>query len=205
MKKRVWIVLAAVLLFIVVALGGGVLYLKTAARGFSAREQPSKVEAVVATFARRLAIPASAKNMKNPLTVTPAVIHQGLAHYADHCAVCHANNGSGQTMYGKGLYPKPPDMRGETQSMSDGEIFYTIENGVRLTGMPAFGGVDTADETWPLVAFIRHLPNLTAAEEAEMQSLNPKTPGEYQEEQEEEQFLNGGTDSSQPKTSMHHH
>jgi len=53
---------------------------------------------------------------------------------------CHANDGGGDTLFGKGLYPKPPDMStAETQNKSDGELYYTIENGIRLSGMPAFG------------------------------------------------------------------
>ena len=68
------------------------------------------------------------------------VLADARAHWADHCAVCHANNGSGDTMYGKTMYPRPPDMRQkDTQEMSDGELYYTIKNGVRLSGMPAFG------------------------------------------------------------------
>jgi mono/diheme cytochrome c family protein len=203
--KKVWIVMGAVLVLLIFAAGGGWLYMKTAMHGFSARAKPSSMEKMMAEFARDTAMPASAKYLKNPVAVTPAVLHQGMAHYADHCAVCHANNGSGDTMYGKGLYPKPPDLRGETQTMSDGEIFYDIENGIRMSGMPAFGGEDSAAETWPLVAFIRHLPQLTPAEEAEMQTLNPKSPAEYQEDQQENDFLNGGSSPSQPKTTTHHH
>jgi mono/diheme cytochrome c family protein len=121
-------------------------------------------------------MPSSTKNMKNPMVATPATQHEAMVHYADHFAVCHANNGKGQSMFGKGMYPKPPDLRGETQTMSDGEIFYDIENGIRMSGMPAFGGDGTVDETWKLVSFIRHLPQLHPAEETEMESLNPKTP-----------------------------
>ena len=53
----------------------------------------------------------------------------------------------------------------ETQNKSDGELYYTIENGIRLSGMPAFGEehAEAGDmETWNLVLFIRHLPNQTA-------------------------------------------
>ena len=203
--RRTWVVrVGAVLLFVVLALGGGWLYMKTSMHGFSARAEPSAMERMMAEYARDTAMPASARNMKNPVTVTPAVLHAGMAHYADHCAVCHANNGDGQTMYGKGLYPKPPDLRGETQTMSDGEIFYDIENGIRMSGMPAFGGEDTAAETWPLVAFIRHLPKLTPEEEAEMQTLNPQSPAEIQEEQKEKEFLDGEAPASQPTTATQH-
>jgi len=81
--------------------------------------------------------------------------------------------------------------------MSDGEIYYPIAYGIRLSGMPAFGeAVDTDMDSWKLVAFIRHLPKLTPEELQEMERLNPKGPNEYQEEKDEEQFLGGGVPST---------
>ena len=129
-------------------------------------------------------------------------------HFADHCATCHGNDGSGDTMIGRGLYPKPPDLRGsQTQKLSDGEIFWTIENGVRLTGMPAFGGGSEhggTDDSWKLVHFIRHLPALTAEERLEMEKYNPKGPDDREEEQQENDFLNGAAPKPPSKTDMHH-
>lgn len=182
------------------------LYMKYAMHGFSARGQPSRIEAMLATYARDTAIPDSAKKMVNPVADSAEVEHQALAHFADHCAVCHANNGSGNTMFGNGLYPKPPDLRGRTQSMTDGEIFFIIENGIRMSGMPAFGGQesDTADDTWKLVRFIRHLPKLTPDDEQQMEALNPKGPDEIEEEKEELEFLNGGDTGASPTTTHHH-
>jgi mono/diheme cytochrome c family protein len=182
---------------------GAWLYMRTAMHGFSARAEPSHVEAMMAGYARATAMPSSARNMKNPVVLTPAVQQEALAHFADHCAVCHGNNGDGQTMFGKGMYPKPPDLRGETQVRSDGEIFYVIENGIRMSGMPAFGGEDSAEATWKLVHFIRHLPKLTTAEEAQMEELNPKGPDEWQEEKDEEQFLDGGASPAKTITPQH--
>lgn len=174
-------------------------------RGFSTRTPPSGMETTMAMTMRDMAVPARYKTMKNPVAVTPEVIHEGLAHYADHCAVCHANDGSGDSMLGKGMYPRPPNLAGkETQSMSDGEIYYPIEYGIRLSGMPAFGeGGDNDVESWKLVGFIRHLPQLTTAEQAEMESLKPKSPEEFKEEQEEAQFLNGGDPSAATATPHH--
>ncbi|MBN9617140.1 MAG: c-type cytochrome [Acidobacteriales bacterium] len=180
--------------------------MKTAMHGFSARAKPSRTETMLATYARNTAMPSSAKQMKNPVRLSPDVLHEAMAHFADHCAVCHGNNGSGNTMFGNGMYPKPPDLRfSRTQDLTDGEIFYIIENGIRMSGMPAFGGADTADQSWKLVYFIRHLPRLTPAEEAQMESLNPKSPDEFREEQEERNFLNGEAESPQPQTATHHH
>jgi len=83
-------------------------------------------------------------------------------------------------------------MRGSsTQGLSDGELFYIIENGVRLTGMPAWGGAGKPEESWKLVQFIRHLPALTPDEAAQMEALNPRSAEEWQERQAEEDFLKG--------------
>ena len=77
-----------------------------------------------------------------------------------------------------------------TQTQTDGEIYYTIKNGVRLTGMPAFGEPGDNDlDSWTLVCFVRHLPRLTSDEAAEMKKLNPKTPEELEEESQEADFL----------------
>jgi mono/diheme cytochrome c family protein len=176
-------------------------------RGFSTRAEPMRMEKALAKTIREQAIPSRYKTIKNPVAATPVVIQEGMAHWADHCTACHANNGSGDTMYGRAMYPRPPDMRQkDTQEMSDGELYYTIKNGVRLSGMPAFGdqGDDDTD-SWKLVAFIRHLPQLTSAEETEMKRLNPKSPDEIREEKEEEEFLKGEAKPATPATTMHHH
>jgi mono/diheme cytochrome c family protein len=174
--------------------------------GFSTRTSPGLVETALAGTMSDMAIPSRYKTMKNPVTATTEVFGEGMAHWADHCAACHANNGSGDTMYGKTMYPRPPDMRQkDTQEMSDGELYYTIKNGVRLSGMPAFGTPgDDDQDSWKLVAFIRHLPSLSQSESLEMEKLNPKSPQEIEEEQQEDNFLQGGPVPSQPLPTHQH-
>jgi mono/diheme cytochrome c family protein len=199
-----------IVLLVVITLfaAGGIYATVLVRRGFSARENPSWIEAFAAGIARSLAIPATYR-LKNPYAPTAENIREGGEHFADHCAICHANDGSGDTLFGKGLYPKPPDMRSaDTQNNSDGELYYTIENGVRLSGMPAFGsaaGPGTSDaETWKLVLFIRHLPQITSEELEEMKKLNPKTEADRAEEQQEDEFLNGGEAPKTPAEGHHH-
>lgn len=170
---------AAALLGIgVILLAAGAAYWIVTSHGFSARAEPSAIEAWVARHLRRLAIPAEARNAKNLLEATPLAIAEARDHFADHCAVCHANDGSGRTDINAGLYPPAPDMRTPvTQDLSDGEIFYIIKNGIRFTGMPGWGGED--EENWKLVLFIRHLPELTETELELMQGINGlEPPGE---------------------------
>jgi len=177
------------LTLLVVAMLGTVMFLRG---GTSARAEPSRVETRIARALRGWAIPAEARKATNPIPVSPRALAAGLAHFADHCATCHGNDGSGQTAIGRNLYPRAPDMRRrETQTLTDGELFHIIENGVRLTGMPAWGGPGTAEGSWHLVHFIRHLPNLTADEKAQMEALNPRSPDEWRALQDEDAFLRG--------------
>ena len=163
--------------------------------GISARDEPTAAEAFVARRLRHLAVPRSEREAKNPVPSELEALARARAHFADHCASCHGNDGRGKTPIGQNLYPKAPDMSlPDTQSLSDGELFYIIENGVRLTGMPAWGSPDPEDdaETWELVHFIRHLPKITPEELEEMSTLNPKTRKELEEEEEVRKFLEGG-------------
>jgi mono/diheme cytochrome c family protein len=191
MKQLSWCLVGALFVLLV---GGvfGIIFLRTA-QGFSAREKPSRAEEWVAREARSMAIPAEAKLSTNPIANSTEILAEARAHWADHCASCHANNGSGESEIGKHLYPPSPDMRkDQTQKMTDGELFYIIENGIRLSGMPAWGGSDHGQkDSWKLVHFIRHLPQLSFSEQKEMESLNPKSPAEVEEEREEKQFLKG--------------
>ena len=172
--------------------------------GISAKPTPGQLETTLARRARALAMPGSARDLRNPVALTPQVLAEGREHFADHCAICHGNDGSGDTEVGRGLYPRAPDMRQPaTQSLPDGELFYIIENGVRLTGMPAWASHEGTDENWNLVHFIRHLPKLTPAELEEMKTLNPKAPDERQEEEKRPASPGSGTD--RPPAAPHQH
>ena len=176
--------------------------------GFSAKTEPHALEVLMARQIRHLAIPIEKRNAQNPIPLSPDVMKESLAHFADHCATCHANDGSGQTPIGKNVYPKAPDLRlADTQSMSDGEIFWVIHHGIRFTAMPAWGEGDPAQDkaSWKLVHFIRHLPQLTPEELDQMKALNPKTKKDLEEEAAFGQFLQGNDAAAARTDSGHHH
>ncbi len=130
-----------------------------------------------------------------------------MEHFADHCASCHGNDGKGQMEIGGNLYPKAPDMtRSQTQRLSDGELFFIIKNGVRFTGMPAWGSDTPEDDraSWQLVRFIRYLPQLTSEDLEAMSRMNPISPSEMKEREEAEQFLEGSEEKPPaPKEHVH--
>lgn len=201
MLKRIkWLFLVC-LLFLV----GGLLAILWFLPGtFSAKGTPPAWEIQIARFIRHLATPGHLLKMSNPIPASPEILAEARHHFADHCATCHANDGSGKTHMGQ-FYPPVPDLRDPVvQSMADGELFYVIHAGIRFTGMPAWGkGAPEEDqESWKLVWFIRHLPNITPEEIAEMKKDNPMTRAEREEQEMLHQFLSG--EDVEPTTSHHH-
>ena len=158
------IFLAALLVLLVVgAIGVGVLV----HRGFRASARPLPIEAALARTVRNLAIPKTARNQKNPIEPTPEATQEGREYFLDQCASCHGIDGSGRTQVGLNLYPRVPDLRAAgTQSLTDGALHYIIENGVQLTGMPAWGNPhgEPSSKGWKLVLFIRTLHPLSHQE-----------------------------------------
>jgi mono/diheme cytochrome c family protein len=205
MNRLKWFLVGATSLGVIAFAIGRVVLANV--HGFSAAEQPSTVERWIARAARSAALPSDARARTNPLPNNPEVLAEARAHWADHCAGCHSNDGSGDALLGKRTYPPAPDMRlAATQQMTDGELFYVIQNGIRLTAMPAWGSGSAHDEqdSWKLVHFIRHLPELTVEEKKEMEKLNPKGPDDLREEEEEKKFLKG-EDTHEAEVGHHHH
>src|SRR6266550_9020253 len=150
MKRRTWIVVGVVAALLLVA---GTL-VTTLRYGFSAHDEPTAMERTVARTMRHWAAPSDLRGRKNPIPLTPEILAEARAHFADHCATCHGNDGKGKTEMGPRFYPKAPDMTGPaTQSQTDGELFATIENGVRMTGMPGWGDgtAESGRGSWTLV------------------------------------------------------
>lgn len=203
MTKGVWVVLAITML---VVTGNVALLWHVLQSGFSAREQPSELEVMFARQLRSLAMPKAQKQMKNPVPASEEVLAEARIHFADHCANCHGNDGSGSTLIGQNFHPRTPDLKKiETQSFSDGELFYMISNGIRFTGMPAWGkGRPEPDlDSWKLVHFIRHLPSLTSEELAEMEKYNPVSQVAREEQERIDRFLQG--EVLDPESPAHHH
>jgi predicted CXXCH cytochrome family protein len=162
-----------VVVLIIAAVAAAVYGAVLIRHGFSAAGEPSSLEKIAARAARNLAIPRGARNEENPWKATPETLKEAREDFTARCAICHGNDGSGQTQVGRNLYPKAPDLRlPQTQNLSDGEIRYIIRNGVRLTGMPAWGNphVEQDEDSWKLVLVIRDLRQLTTEEKTQQAS-----------------------------------
>ena len=140
-------------------------------RGFRASSRPGALETAIARSVRNFSIPRAERREANPVAGDPLALQRGRDAFLARCASCHGVDGRGNTPIGANEYPRVPNLRAEqTQSLTDGDIHYIIENGVQLTGMPAMHPVAPA-ESWNLVSFIRSLRMATpqeAANEAEI-------------------------------------
>ena len=175
--KRYWIPIAVVFVMIVVA---GALYEWLVPGLSSARTVPPKLEIAIATWLLHQSVPAQAQKQTNPLGSDAADIVAGRDLFRENCEICHAYDGSGRTRIGGREYPHAPPLRVAVRSMSDGEVFYHIRNGIRNTGMPAWDMPDR--QVWQLVAYIRHLPNparMAAAEPPESDRDGPAPAATY--------------------------
>jgi len=174
LSKR-WIVVAAVVSALLIA-----AFYQLVLPGLSvARQEPSQLEVQVATWLLRHSVPASADAMTNPLKGDQAAITAGSDLFRQKCEVCHAYDGSGKTEIGSGAFPRPPHLRETAQSLSDGEIFYHIRNGIRNTAMPAWNMPER--QVWQLVSYIRNLPVVTpsGAKPAAVAQAGPSPNAHY--------------------------
>ena len=161
--KQIRIIGIVVVAFAAMAILGAV-FIK--GRGFRASSQPGTLESSVARSVRDFSIPHAESRRTNPVAGDPLALQQGRDAYLARCASCHGVDGRGLTPIGSNEYPRVPDLHSEkTQSLSDGDIHYIIENGVQLTGMPAMHA-EPSSESWKLVAFIRSFRSATPQETA---------------------------------------
>ena len=151
-SRIAWTIVALCLVLIVIGL-----------RHFSltALQEPGPVEMRFATLAKHFLIRLASRQGVPPRPVdTKASVETGVTHYGLDCGTCHGIDGRAQTPSGRWMYPRASDLTSrQVQSYSDRELFWIIKNGIRFTGMPAFGKLETADHIWGLVNYVRTLPN----------------------------------------------
>lgn len=147
----------------------------------TAHQKPSSVETAMANMAKDIVIPIETESVKNPLHNDPQILREGGQIYLQSCAICHGADGHGQTTLGQGMYPPAMDLTSpHVQHWNDAQMFWIIQNGVRLTGMASWKSAISTDDTWKLVMFIHHLPRVDATD---MQSAEKEAPPEKSREQ----------------------
>jgi mono/diheme cytochrome c family protein len=172
MNKK-WIISLSFIAGILVTLVP-ILVLATGAINMGADVKPGLIERTIAPWARDRSIETRAPKEKNPHAGDPAAIAAGLDHYRENCVMCHGAPDVTGAELSKGINPPAPSLGKEENDPPDGELFGVIKHGIRMTAMPAFGPTQTDEEIWKIVAFIRHLPDLTAQERDSLRAATDK-------------------------------
>lgn len=95
----------------------------------------------------------------------PAAIHDGFREYDGMCVGCHGAPGVERGSIGKGMMPEPPGLD-ERSDLTDREIYWVVDHGIKFAGMPSFGATESTETLWSIVAFVKQLPGMTPEEYA---------------------------------------
>jgi len=156
--------------FLLVAVGAAVL-IGLGSYNVAASIPPGKLEESLARLALNRSVARRAPVVKNAMAASADVLREGLSHYKENCVGCHGAPGVDAAEYGQGLNPPAPDPTlPRIQKRPDGELFWIVSNGIRMTGMPAFGPTHKEEHLWKIVAFLRHLPELSPEEEKQLKA-----------------------------------
>ena len=146
-------------LLIVLVAGGAAIVLSGAIDVAATTPEPGFVKAILEQ-ARERSVERRAKLVKVPELGSPEQVAKGLEEYVEMCAACHGGPGREHSEIAQGLNPPPPQF---SRSLHDEpqEVFWIVKNGIKMTGMPAFGPTHDEETIWAIVAFLKKIDELT--------------------------------------------
>lgn len=150
----------------------GVLVCVMYVAGCAAKRKPLPLEDSVANMAKDIAIPIEARNVKSPVLASDAAVKDGEQIYAQNCALCHGIDGHGYTELGRHMFPPAMDLTSpHVQHWTEADLYWIIQNGISLTGMPSWSSSISPTDTWKIAQYIHELPRLDAAQAAASQQV----------------------------------
>jgi mono/diheme cytochrome c family protein len=153
-----------VALTIIAIIAGGYLFVRGGGVSLATTAPPLPLEKTVAELALRASI-GKAGALKDPLPVDDENMLAGVKTYKEHCAICHGTAGRPPTAIANGMFPVPPELFDKKDMMDDpeGETYWKVTHGIRLSGMPGFGSTLSDTERWQVTMLVAHADHLSAA------------------------------------------
>ena len=169
------------LIFVIIILMAGALYfIYSGSYNVAATSPDPFIVDWVLQKTKEYSVKKHSENIERPKLNDQTLVMQGYEQYKDSCAGCHGAPGKDPA---EGFNPAPPLLAKHAEEMSSAELFWTTKNGIKMTGMPAFGLFKSDEELWSIVAFVKRLPDLTPETYKNFRGA-PKTTLE--------EFTNGG-------------
>jgi mono/diheme cytochrome c family protein len=120
----------------------------------------------------RLALRASFKSslgLKNPRPRDETNLVAGAHLYRQNCAVCHGAPHTTPTAIAKGMFPNPPQLFTTPDMVTgdpEGETYWKVTHGIRLSGMPGFDSTLSDTERWQVTMLVASADKLSATAQA---------------------------------------
>ncbi|MGC2412925.1 MAG: c-type cytochrome [Stellaceae bacterium] len=166
--------LLGIVAVILVGVLGGYLVLKSGLIPANADAKPGRLEIWAAKTSLNAAIAREAPAGPNPVALSDANLIAGIQLYDAHCVICHgtAKGEASASPVAKGLYPQPPQLASDgVEDDPEGESFWKIQHGIRMTGMPSWAGALSDQEIWTLALFLKHMDKLPPAAQQVWQNV----------------------------------
>ncbi len=167
--------LTTLIIAVAVALLGIVGYAYSGLYDVSASSSHSGFVDWLLSTTSHASIERHANNIAVPDLGDEALVLAGINDFNSMCAGCHGAPGKDPEAMGQGLNPPAPDLAEEAAELTPAELFWVTKNGIRMTGMPAWGATHDDESIWPVVAFMTRLPEL---DEAAYQELLASAAGQ---------------------------
>jgi mono/diheme cytochrome c family protein len=154
--------LAAIVVFLFIVVVAVAVYVWSGTYNIAANVPHWDITHEFLEIVREKSIAAHSKDIKAPPLDSQKLVDTGFHHYHPMCRLCHGAPGYPMNEFAMGLYPKPPNLQSEhvQEEFTDAALFWVVKNGLKMTGMPAFGATHSDDELWGIVAFTRRLPGI---------------------------------------------
>ena len=164
----------ALIVVLLVGLIGGLSIVLSGAFNVAATDPDSAMTEWMLHTTMRRSVAMRSSGIVAPKSFTEAQARDGFGEFSAMCAGCHGAPGRMRSAVGKGLRPRAPDLAQAARNWDSGSLFWIVKNGIKMTGMPAFGPTHDDQTIWNVVAFVTRLPDMTPAQ---YQQLEEKTVG----------------------------
>lgn len=162
--KKFW----GILITVAVLIGAFLIFIYSGVYNVSAMVPHNGLTVWVINTVKDNSIEHHSENIKIPSLNDSSMVQTGFEHYNEMCVGCHGAPGIKRDEGGHGLYPHPPNLAHSAKEMPASQLFWITKNGIKFTGMPAFGKTHSDKKIWDIVAFLEKLPGMTPEQYAAM-------------------------------------
>jgi mono/diheme cytochrome c family protein len=155
-------IVIALVAALAVALLGGLFIILSGAFNVAAIEPDSAVTEWIFHTTMRRSVAMRSSGVVAPRSFADEQVRDGFEEFNAMCVGCHGAPGRMRSAAGKGLRPRAPDLARAARTWGNGNLFWIVKNGIKMTGMPAFGTTHDDQTIWNIVAFVRQLPDMTS-------------------------------------------